>query len=666
MKRLRMALPESFDYLVEPFCGSASFSLDMIEGQFIAGSKVWLNDKNPSLMAFWKVLRDERHGLIAELRRRRVFRAAGIFIVAGWVAVQVASLVFPAVNVPDAALRYVWLAAILLFPLFIIFAWSYDFTPAGLVRTPPAETSENIDLSLRKSDYVILSALALVGIAITWELTTSIRDIEPGAPSEYRDKDIHPNSIAVLPLENISGNPDQQYFVSGMQDALIASLSRIGALKVTSKTSTMRYRDTVVAIPIIAAQLGVARLIEGTIYRVDDRVRITVKLVDASADEHIWTETFEKEVKDVMMLQNEVALAIAQQVEVTVSPVEQARLQSAKAVNPAAYQAFLKGQFHVERFTPQDMMLAGQYYQQALAIDPEYPLALWGLSKLCGFQAQAGLITPTEARERCLLPIEKALALDDSLPEAHMGYASQMTWQQFNWDAADVAFRRAIELNPSYAEARMFYSHYLTLVGRVEEGTEQMRLALELDPLNPFVQGLHGAQLMMRDHFREAVKVLEDVFASTPGFGFGYGVIWPGYYALGERDKAIAAGVNHFRITRGNPTGALALEEAYVDGNYYGALLHAASVLENHSESSHVPPMDIGLLYADAGEVDKAIDWFEKAYRDHDPEAPYMGVIVKPKAVLSNPRFIALLRDMKLNYWADKYSQPDTKGSLAP
>ena len=430
--------------------------------------------------------------MLTELRRRRVFRAAGIFIVSGWVVVQVASLVFPAVNVPDAALRYVWMAAILLFPLFLIFAWFYDVTPAGLVRTPPAHVSENIDMSLRSADYVILSALALVSIAITWQFTTSIRDIESGFSFEQQGKDIHPNSIAVLPLENLSGDPEQQYFVSGMQDALIAGLSRISALKVTSKTSTMRYEDTVLAIPRIAEQLGVAKLIEGSIYRVGDRVRITVKLIDARADEHIWTQTFENEVKDVMLLQNEVALAIAQQVEVTVSPGEQARLKSAERLNPAAYEAFLKGQFHVERFTPQDMMLAAKYYQQAVDIDPEYPLAHWGLSRLCFFQAQAGLITPTEARDRCLSPIEKALALDDSLPEAHLGYAIQMTWHHFNWDAADVAFRGAIELNPSYAEARMFYSHYLTMMGRAEEGTEQMRLALELDPLNPFVQGLYG------------------------------------------------------------------------------------------------------------------------------------------------------------------------------
>jgi serine/threonine-protein kinase len=269
------------------------------------------------------------------------------------------------------------------------------------------------------------------------------------------------------------------------------------------------------------------------------------------------------------------------------------------------------------------------------------------------------LITPTEAREQCLPPLEKALALDDSLPEAHLGYARHMTWQEFNWDAADVAFRRAIELNPSYAEARMFYSHYLTLMGRAEEGTEQMRLALELDPLNPFVRGLYGAQLMLVNNLQESVAVIEDVLASTPGFGFGYATIWIAYHVLGEKDKAIAAAANNFRVTQGEPTGALAIEESYADGDYSGALLHAAEVLIEHSKTDHVPPMYIGILYEQAGEVEKAIDWFEVAYRNHDPSAPYMGVLTKSPVVHTNPRFIELLRDMKHDYWADKYSQPE-------
>ncbi|GAG69900.1 unnamed protein product, partial [marine sediment metagenome] len=258
---------------------------------------------------------------------------------------------------------------------------------------------------------------------------------------EISQRDIEPNSVAVLPFDNLSGDPEQAYFVAGMQDALIAGLSRISALKVTSKTSTMKFKDTVETSPRIAAQLGVAKLIEGSIFRVGDRIRITVQLIDATLDEHIWSETFENEVSDVMLLQSEVAQAIAEQVEVTVSPMEQAQLKSAEGVNPAAYEAFLKGQFHVERFTPQDIKLAQEYYQQAVELAPDYALAYAGLAKLCAFQAQAGLIQPKKARERCLPPIVRALDLDDSLPDAQLAYAVHMTWLLYNWSEANAAFQ---------------------------------------------------------------------------------------------------------------------------------------------------------------------------------------------------------------------------------
>jgi Tfp pilus assembly protein PilF len=443
-----------------------------------------------------------------------------------------------------------------------------------------------------------------------------------------------------------------------MQNALIASLSRISALKVTSKTSTMRFRDTIESLPRIAAQLGVAKLIEGSIFRVDNRVRITVQLVDAVLDEHIWSETFEREVEDVMMLQNEVAGAIAQQVEVTLKPEEQNQLGSAESINPAAYEAYLKGQFHWQRFTPQDTKLAAQYFQQAVNLDPDNALAHAGLATLCAVQAQMSLIRPQVAREQCLPLIMKALDLDDSLPDAHLAYAVHMTWLRYNWSEADAAFRRAIELNPSFAEARMFYSHFLTLTGRIEEGTEQMRLAVELDPLNPFVRGLHGVQLLMADDLQGAIRVTEEVLASTPGFGFGYWTLIHAYHYLGEKDKAIAAAAEEHRVFN-NPEAAMALESTYAESGYVAAWLSNAQMFEEAYRTGGLLALGVGNSYEFAGEAEKAIDWFELGYQIAGPNVPYLGAKVKTPAIQSNPRFIKLLRDMKLDYWADKYSQPD-------
>src|SRR5210317_466541 len=326
--------------------------------------------------------------VLQELRRRKVLRLAALYIVGAWVVLQVADLAFESWDIASSALRYVWLGAILGFPIALVFGWRYDITTKGVVRTPPPDAGTQTDLSLQRTDHVILALLMLVAIGVIYQLTIQISDTHSSGIAEIIKQEIKSNTIAVLPLENLSGDPEQAYFVSGMQNALIAGLSRISALKVTSKTSTLKYRNTTESLPEIAAQLGVGKLIEGSVFRVDDKVRITVQLVDAVLDEHIWSETFEREVEDVMLLQNEVAGAIAQQVEVTLKPDEQHQLENAESINPAAYEAFLKGNFHVERFTPQDMQLAAQYYQKAVDLDPDQALAWAGLAKLCAFQAQ--------------------------------------------------------------------------------------------------------------------------------------------------------------------------------------------------------------------------------------------------------------------------------------
>ena len=593
--------------------------------------------------------------VLQELRRRKVFRVAALYIVGAWVVLQVADLAFESWDIASSALRYVWLGAILGFPIALVFGWRYDITAHGLVRTPPADAGTQVDLSLHRSDYLILALLVAVAIGVIYPLTIQIGDSR--SPQQgFTQKEIDINSIAVLPLENLSGDPEQAYFVSGMQDALITGLSRISALKVTSKTSTLRFRDTSESLPIIAAQLGVAKLIEGSVFRVNDRVRITIKLMNAVLDEHIWSDSFERDVSDVMVLQNQVAQAIAQQVKVAISPEEQDQFESAESLNPAAYEAYLKGQFHVERFTPQDVKLAAQYYRQAVDIDPDHALAYVGLAKLCAFQAQAGLIRPQEARERCLPLIEKALELDDSLPEANFNYAAHMVWLRYNWEEGDAAFQRAIDLNPSYAEAHQFYSHFLTLTGRIDEGTEQMGLALELDPLNPFVRGLHGVQLLMGDDLQGAIRVTEEVLESTPGFGFGYFTLIHAYHYLGEKDKAIAAAAAEHRVFKG-PEAAMALESTYAESGYVAAWLRNAQAFEEVYRTDGVLAWVVGQSYEFAGEAEKAIDWFEIGYKVASPNLPYLGASVKSPAIQSNPRFIKLLRDMKLDYWADKYSQ---------
>jgi TolB-like protein len=600
-----------------------------------------------------------RH-IARELRRRRVYRAAGFYIVGAWVAVQVASALFEAFGTPETALRYVWIAAILLFPLVLVFAWFYEVTSAGIRRTADASADTDADLALRPADYSVLAALLVVGTIIAYPVLDNIFDAERESTIALH-QEAGWNAIAVLPLESLSEEPEQEYFVSGMHDALIAGLSAISGLRVTSKTSTMRYRESAAGLPEIAEELGVASLVEGSVYKVDRRVRITIKLMDGRRDQNIWSQVFEEDIADVLSMQRDIAREVANQVQVSLTRDEEAALASTEQVDPDVYEAFLKGQFHVERYTPQDLALAEKYYSEALSKDPDHALAMLGLSRVCGFRAQAGVISPSEARETCLTLIERALELDDRLAPAYLGYARHMTWQQFNWEAAGLAFRRAIELNPSYAEARMFYSHFLTLTGKLKEGSEQMSIARSLDPLNPFVEALYGAQLMMIGDLHGCVDVIHRVHADYPGFGFGHLVVWQSYYGMGREAEAIAAAIRHFRITRGDPTGAEALESAYQAGDFAAAVAQAAKVLIEHQQTTHVPPINIAMLFEQAGFVEQAIDWYEIAFRNYDPTAPYMGVLVKSPEIHGHPRFIDLLSDMRLDHWASFFASVDYK-----
>ncbi len=503
------------------------------------------------------------------------------------------------------------------------------------------------------------AATAVLGlVALTGYLLLVVTvDGEPDiAPAAYPDS----SAIAVLPLENISDDADQAFFVAGMHDALIGELSRISGLRVTSRTSTMSFAESDLSLSEIAEHLGVATLIEGSVYRVDDDIRLDVKLIDARQDRTIWSQSLEGSVEDALNMQRYFARQVAAQVQVSLTRGEAERLNRTEPVNEAAYLEFLRGQFHVERFSPQDFVIAERHYLEALSLDPNYALAILGRGRVCGFRAQAGLISPAQARETCLPLIERALELDGQLAEAYLGYARHMTWQEFNWEAAGLAFRRAIELNPNYAEARMFYSHFLTITGRTEEGSEQMAMARERDPRNPFVEGLHGAQRMMVGDLEESIDVITGLHAAYPGFGFGYDVVWIANYGIGNEPAAIAAAANYFRITQGNPAGANALEAAYENGDFNAAIERAAEVLIEHRETAHVPPGDIALLFEHAERLDDALDWWEAAIETNDPRAPYIGVLVQSPELLAHPRYIQLLRDMRLSHWANAHS--DTAG----
>lgn len=588
--------------------------------------------------------------LLKELRRRRVFRVAGIYIVAAWVAVQVFSEAFPALDIPAAAIRFVWAGAILAFPLALTFAWFYDVTPAGIVRTPPAKQASEHDPRLRPTDYTILSALLLVAIGIAYQQSIQIRAADTSMEHQAVT-DTDPMSIAVLPLENLSGDPEQAYFVNGMHDALITELSRISGLHVTSRTSTLGFATTSLRVPDIGRELGVEKIIEGSVYRVDDSVRIVVQLIDAVADEHLWSESYERDITDVLRLQSDITREIAEQVQVVLTAEESRLLTRAGPVNPGSYEAYLRGMFHVELFTPEDMRLAVRHFESAVELDPQNALAYWGLNRVCRFKLQAGLVRPRDGEPKCSAPLLKALAIDNARAEVHLGLALGFWLYDYDWAAAENAFNRALELNPNYAEARMFYSHFLTNLRRGEEGAEQMQIARELDPLNTFTQALHGGQMVLTGRYEEGIAEINAALKTTPGLGFGYDLLWGANARVGRFDESLDAARKHFGITMGNQAAVDALDRGYEESGFEGAMLAAAAVLADLSKTTYVPAVEISALYQMGGETDTAVNWLETAYDQHDPTLPYIGVAPFFGA---SPAHHDMLRRMNLAQWIDE------------
>ncbi len=601
-----------------------------------------------------------RRSLVLELRRRSVFRAMGIYIAAAWAFVQVVSLVLPAVGAPEGALLYAWLLVIVLLPLALVFAWRYDVTWDGLVRTPPSTSDESFDPSLKRFDFVLLTMILVVAGSVTWQMTARV-DTE----IDLNFGDIDPFSVAVLPMVEVGATTDQRFFALGVQASLIGALSQVQRLQVTSKISTLQYADSAdSSLPEIGKALRVSKVVEGTVTRVSDTVRIAVQLFDAREDRSIWTGTFEDKLRNINFLQSRIALEIAQQVKVQVTDDDRKRFQSARSVDPDAYLAFLRGAFHAERYNPDDLDIAEGHFKRAVEIDPDYAKGHWGLAKLCTFRGQAGVLTPDEARAECRPHVERALELDPFLPEAHLGLAAIETWQHFDFENARASFERAIDLNPSYAEAHMFYSHYLGIVGELDASTDHMRRALELDPLNPFLLGLYSIQLFMVEDYERAIEVAEASLAA-PGVAFAYITMIIANQHLGNEAGAVDGMAGMLRHIAGRPEVALMVKPMYYAMGYEGLMQNFAEQMVEASKEVHVPAMQIASFYHGAGDIENAVAWWRKGYELGDPDSPYIGVNVKDPAIHANPEYQALLRDMKLDYWADKYIRRHGGGSAS-
>jgi TolB-like protein/tetratricopeptide (TPR) repeat protein len=450
-------------------------------------------------------------------------------------------------------------------------------------------------------------------------------------------------SLAVLPLANLSDDPRQEYFADGMTDALITGVSTIRAVKVISRTSVMQYKGAKKPLPQIARELRVDGVIEGTVQHSNRQVRITVQLIQATTDTHLWAGSYKRDFRDVLTLQGEVARAVAREIKAALTPGEATRLVSARPVSPGAYEAYLKGQFHWYKLSPGHLDRALSYFQLALEEDPNSALAHVGIANVWLVRADAGFMLPGEAFPKARAAVLKALELDGDLAEGHIALANVTALYDRDWPAGEREFRLAIEINPNSADGHFMYADFLISMKRSEEWAVEMQRVLDLDPLNPFFQCFYGWHLVYLRQCDDAILHFREALAADPGFSSAHMGLWGALYRKGMLEDALAEAGKFFAVL-GDHEAEDALRRGYAEGGYSRAMHFGAEMLAKRSRRCHVPGVRIARLYAHAGENDQAMEWLQRAFEQRESPLMHLGVAWDWDALRDDPRFRDLLR----------------------
>ena len=447
------------------------------------------------------------------------------------------------------------------------------------------------------------------------------------------------HSIAVLPLKNLSGSPGDEYFADGMTDELITNLAKISALRVTSYTSVSKYKTTSKPLPQVAQELQVDGIVEGSVLRSGDQVRITAQLIYAPRDQHLWAEEYQRYVRDVLYLQREVARDIAEQVRVTLTPNEQKRLATAGAVDPVAYESYLWGRSFWNQRSEASLLKAIDQFNKAIEVDPGYAPAYSGLADCYTTLGYLSYLDPLDAFPRARDAATKALEIDPSLAEAHTSLAYFNLYHAWNWAEAENEFKKAIELNPNYATAHDWYSYYLMAMGRFDDAWKEVNRAHELDPLSVSISTDIGFNYYYRRSYDEAINQLRATLSVSPKFPLAH--LWLG--RAYQQKKMYSEAIDEFNKTDAALPGWVVTIAGM--GHAYGEWGHQAEAkqvlvrLNEMARQKYVTPYGIALVYAGLGDNDQAFAWLNKAVAGRSHWLVWLNRDPRWDRIRSDPRF---------------------------
>jgi TolB-like protein/Tfp pilus assembly protein PilF len=578
--------------------------------------------------------------LFLELKRRNVYKVGVAYIVAGWALSQGIAQVFPVFDVPNWVVRSLVLLIIVGLPVALVLAWMFEITPQGIKRT---ETADAMRGATERTKHgwiyvVVIGGLLSIGLFLLGRYTA-----QTPRQSEEASGVIPEKSIAVLPFDNLSGDPDNAYFTEGVQDEILTRLAKVADLKVIARTSTQKFRSAPENLAEIAKQLGVRNILEGSVQKANDQVRVNVQLINALTYAHLWADTYDRRSTDIFAVESEIAKNVADALQAKLTGSEKSSIAKAPTADPEAYELYLKGRFFWNKRSGADLRKAIEYFDQAIAKDPNYALAYAGLADSYLLLPNYGSASTQESLPPARAALKKALELDDSLAEAHASSGLLATFE-CRLERAITDFERAIQLKPNYATAHHWLMFGRLALGHLDQAVEEGKRALKLDPLSPIINADFAWTYFCARRLDKAERQARKTLEIDPQFFLAHYYLGQVLQFKGQLSEAIAEFQKAVDLN-GDPDSLGMLGQAYARNGQKDEAQKVLLRLNEEAKSRYVAPYSTALVYLGLGDKERALDELERAYQRGDTN--YLFVIrVDPMLddLRGHPRFDALVQ----------------------
>jgi len=544
----------------------------------------------------------------AELKRRNVYKVAVAYAVAGWALSQGIAQVLPVFDVPNWTIRLIVLLIIIGLPVALSLAWAFEVTPEGIKRTDAADAVGQHSRGHTWIYIVVIAAAFSIGLFFLGRFSAGNKTASPAGISN--------KSIAVLPFDNLSRDPDNAYFCEGVQDEILTRLAKVADLKVISRTSTQHFKSTPDNLPQIAKQLGVAHILEGSVQKSNDQVRVNVQLINALTDAHLWAETFDRKLTDIFAVESEVAKSVAENLKARLNRRAEEVLAARPTENPEAHELYLKGRYFWNRRNTASLRKAGDYFQQAIDLDPNYALAYAGLADVHSLLPLYAGTAPKDDVPKALAAARKAVELDSNLAEAHTSLGNALLFNA-QLKLAEQEFRRALELNPNYATAHQWLAECLQGQGRFPESLAENERAHELDPLSLIINASYASSLSGVGRYDDAIKQAHKALDLDPELVPGHEILGQTYEGEGRLDEAITEYNKANEITA-TPANFAMLAHAYAKTGRVAETRKILDKLTDLSAQQYVGAYPLAIVHLALGEKDEALRLLEQSLVERD------------------------------------------------